>query len=72
MSPPRSPVSLKSCNVTLPAGTFRDGVGVMVLHEVAKNTSAQRSEAAIFVFIIQSVLLAAATTAGFQARVKGL
>ncbi len=36
-------------------GTFRDCVVVMVLHEVARNTSAQKNEAKIFVFIIQSV-----------------
>jgi len=39
---------------------------------VARNTSAQRIEAVIFIFIIQSVLLAVATTASCQARVKGL
>jgi len=49
---------LKSCKVAAAGGApfTGAGVGVTVLHEMARNTKAQRREETIFVFIIQSVI----------------
>src|ERR1035437_6075668 len=57
-SPPRSPVSLKSCNVAFPCGVFLVVVVVViVLHDVASSREAHSTKSDVFVFIIMSVLV---------------